>query len=101
MPVRRMRELMVNKRLGPGKLLCIIHIILSLLIIPSVLFGEEADGNASFDLTIQDNLISLSAQEASLKEIAEEIGRTIYIEVDAQKVGLLALDMAGVKYAGE
>jgi type II secretory pathway component GspD/PulD (secretin) len=34
-------------------------------------------------LTIQDNLISLNANEASLKEIIEEIGRKMNIEVVA------------------
>ena len=92
---------MINKKEWRGKLLGIVIVILPLLIVPAILFGEETDSNASFVLTIQDNLISLSAKEASLKEIVEEIGRTIDIEVAAQKVGLLALDMAGMKYAGE
>ena len=62
-----------------------------MLIIPAVLFGEEADRNskrkseskADFVLTIKDDLISLSAKDASLKEVVEEIGKRMKIEVVA------------------
>jgi len=71
----------VNTRLRMGKLLCILFVILLLLIIPSVLLGEEADGNASFVLTIQDNFISLTAKDAPVAEIVKEIGRRLEIEI--------------------
>ncbi len=73
------------------KLFGVIILLISLLIIPSALFGGEADGNpeaksedkADFVLTINEGLISLNAKNASLKEIVEEIGRRMKIEVDA------------------
>jgi len=75
--------------------------VLFALIIPAALFGGEADkkskvvrqgslqeeskseSKADFVLTIKDNLISLSAKDASVKEIIEEIGRRVKIEVVA------------------
>jgi hypothetical protein len=44
----------------------------------------KKEGSKDFDLVIQDDLISLDARDASLKEIVEEIGRRMDIEVDAQ-----------------
>ena len=41
----------------------------------------QAESIADFVLTIKDSLISLTAKDASLKEIVEEIGRRMKIEV--------------------
>ena len=68
-----------------------ITILLSVLIISTLLFGIEADQNArgksvrktDFDLTVKEDLITLKARDASLKEILEEIGREMGIEVVA------------------
>ena len=65
--------------------------LISLLITPNFLFGGEADkkyetqakSRADFVLTIKDSLISLTAKDASLKEIVEEIGSRMKIEVVA------------------
>jgi hypothetical protein len=66
---------------------------IALLLLPlrptSVAFGGEADGSpkgnpaakADFVLTVKDSLISLKANDASLKEVLEEIGRRMNIEV--------------------
>jgi type II secretory pathway component GspD/PulD (secretin) len=62
-----------------------------LLIIPAVLLAEEANtklkeepkSKTDFVLTVKDNLISLDAKDASLKEIVEEIGRQMKINVVA------------------
>ena len=43
----------------------------------------ESESRADFVLTIKDSLISLTAKDASLKEITEEIGRRMKIEVVA------------------
>ena len=43
----------------------------------------QAKSRAAFVLTIKDSLISLTARDASLKEITEEIGRRMKIEVVA------------------
>jgi hypothetical protein len=74
---------------GRGVLL---GLLLCLLIVPAILFGEEAKKEAGeqvrpqadFVLTIQDHLLSLTAKEASLKAILDEIGRRMHIEVAAQ-----------------
>lgn len=71
--------------------MCNAILLLLLFIMPSVLFGGEADvkpeakseGKADFFLTIKDNLISLNAKDALLKEVIEEIGRRMKIEVIA------------------
>lgn len=73
------------------KLLMAIILLLTLLIIPSALFGEEKDGKtekqskgkADFTLNIKDEVVSLKAKGVSLKEILEEIGREMNIEVVA------------------
>ena len=65
--------------------------LISLLITPNFLFGGEADkkyeieakNRADFVLTIKDSFISLTAKDAPLKEIVEEIGRRMKIEVVA------------------
>ena len=69
----------------------IILLFLPLFITPSGTFGAEADRGvkgksatkADFTLTVKDNLISLKAQDASLKEVLEEIGRRMKIDVVA------------------
>jgi type II secretory pathway component GspD/PulD (secretin) len=58
---------------------------------PIDLFGADAQtklqstptAKANFVLTVKDNLISLKAKDASLKEILEEIGRRMKIDVVA------------------
>ncbi len=66
--------------------------IIPLLVISSLLLVGNADGNtendeskksAYFTLTVKEDLISLDAKDASLKEIIEEIGHRMKIEVDA------------------
>ncbi len=65
----------------------LVIILLILLIIPSALFGEdkeikaEKEVNADFDLTVEDDLISLKAKDASLRKIMEEIGSKMVIDV--------------------
>ena len=66
---------------------------IALLLLPllptSVTFGGEAEGKpqgkpaakADFVLTVKDNLVSLKAKDVSLKEVLEEIGRRMSIEV--------------------
>lgn len=69
----------------------VILLFMSLLVIPTLLFGENAFGNAereseeksSFELTVKDDLITLSANDASLKEIVEEIGEKMNIKAVA------------------
>jgi len=65
--------------------------LLPLLIIPVTLFGGESakksevetGSKTDFVLTIKEDLISLTAKDASLKQIVEEIGRRMKIEVVA------------------
>ncbi|RJQ46342.1 MAG: hypothetical protein C4538_07005 [Nitrospiraceae bacterium] len=47
-----------------------------------VLASEEPESSTDFDLVIRDGFISLNARDASLKKIAEEIGRRMGIKVD-------------------
>jgi hypothetical protein len=64
-------------------------VLLSLCLIPGVLVGQEAERNpagtpaspAPFVLTIQERVLSLGAQDASLQAIIEEIGRQMHIDV--------------------
>lgn len=64
-------------------------LLVSLLITPNNTFGGEGErkpegkpaGKADFVLTVKDNLISLRAKDASLKEVLEEIGRKMKIDV--------------------
>jgi hypothetical protein len=66
-----------------------IGFIILILIIPTPLFGEEAqrksrrksDTKSDFVLTIEDGLISLDAKDALLKQIVEEIGSKMKIDV--------------------
>jgi len=63
--------------------------MLSVCLIPCLSVGQEATHNparpaappAPFVLTIQERLLSLQAQDASLQAIIEEIGRRMHIEV--------------------
>jgi hypothetical protein len=56
---------------------------------PAQIFAGEAETNpkgkpatkADFVLTVKDNLISLKAKDALLKEVLEEIGRRMKIDV--------------------
>ena len=66
--------------------------LLILLTAPSAISGgektdngskEESENKIDLTLTIKDNLISLRAKDASLKNILEEIGREMKIEVVA------------------
>ena len=82
---------MCNGKRGIEELFLVSILLLSLLITPNSLFGEEADkkseaqakSRADFVLTIKEDLISLSAKDASLKEIVEDMGRRMKIEVVA------------------
>jgi len=82
---------MCNGKRGIEELFLVSILLISLLITPNFLFGEEADkkseveakSKSDFVLTIKDSLISLTAKDASLKEITEEIGRRMKIEVVA------------------
>jgi hypothetical protein len=82
---------MHNEKRGIEKLFGFIIILLPLLMIPTILFGGEADkkpernseSQADYILMVKERLISLKAKDASLKEILEEIGRRLNIEVVA------------------
>ncbi len=66
-----------------------IFLLIPLLVIPLLLSGEDAYGksevksgeNTDFDLTVKDELISLTAKDSSLRKIIEEIGDAMKIEV--------------------
>lgn len=81
---------MCNTKRGIEKLLKIM-LLLPLFVAPNDTFGGEADrkpkgksaGKPDFVLTVKDNLISLTAKDASLKEVLEEIGRRMKIDVVA------------------
>jgi hypothetical protein len=81
---------MVSPNKGLGKFHGVtILLLLPLLLIPASLFGGESDRKeeqkseheADYDLTVKDDLISLNAKNASLKEIIEEIGSSMKIDV--------------------
>jgi type II secretory pathway component GspD/PulD (secretin) len=82
---------MCNGKRGIEELFLVSILLISLLITPNSLFGGEADkksevnskSRADFVLTIKNSLISLTAQDASLKQIVKEIGRRMKIEVVA------------------
>jgi hypothetical protein len=59
-------------------------LILNLSVFPSILVGKEPLKKAAFNLTIEDDLISLRAKNASIKKIVEEIGRRKGIEIVAK-----------------
>ena len=82
---------MHNEKRGIEELFGFIIILLPLLMIPTILFGGEADkkpernseSQADYILMVKEGLISLKAKDASFKEILEEIGRRMKIEVVA------------------
>jgi type II secretory pathway component GspD/PulD (secretin) len=82
---------MCNGKRWIEKFFLVSILLISLLITPNSLFGGEADKKsevdskrrADFVITIKDSLISLTAKDASLKQIVEEIGRRMKIEVVA------------------
>jgi type II secretory pathway component GspD/PulD (secretin) len=82
--------MVTHSRIGWFYCLIILWIFLA-LVTPTRLFGaaenkqsqEETKTKTDFVLTIKDNLISLNAKNASLKEIVEEIGRRMKINVVA------------------
>ena len=67
----------------------LIILVLSLLIIANTVEGEissngpgkESDSNRGYSLTIKEDLITLRATNASLREIVEEIGNRMNIDV--------------------
>ncbi len=66
-----------------------IIMIITLIIIPAALVEGKADGSteekleniSDFELTVKDGLISLKTKDASLREIIEEIGKSMKIKV--------------------
>ena len=66
-----------------------LYILTFLLLFPITLLGKELHSTAltplvnegTFVLTVEEDLVSLKAQQASLKNIVEEIGRKMDIEV--------------------
>ena len=82
---------MLNKKRGIEKFISFIVILLPLLMIPTILFGGEADNKpernsesqVGYVLRVKENFISLKAKDASIKEILEDIGRRMKIEVVA------------------
>ena len=82
---------MHNKKRGIDKFFKFIFVLMPLLIIPTVMFGTEAykqpklnsQNQTDYVLKVKGNLISLKAKDASIKEILEDIGRRMKIEVVA------------------
>ncbi|GJQ59119.1 MAG: hypothetical protein D8M57_04860 [Candidatus Scalindua sp. AMX11] len=77
---------MLNRNEGIEKFSVVpILLLISLLLIPSLLLGEKAERESEektgFELTVNDELISLSAKDASLSEVMEEIGRKMEIKI--------------------
>ncbi|MDR4497674.1 MAG: hypothetical protein MRK02_07130 [Candidatus Scalindua sp.] len=81
---------MFNRKTETGKFNSVIILLLmSLFVISTLLLEEKAFGNAKkdteeqsgFELTVKDDLISLSAKDASLKEIMKEMGRKMVVDV--------------------
>ncbi len=80
---------MGNTRRKIERLLLVFIFMLPLLVIPTAIFGgdggkkaeEELERNTDFDLLIKDGNISLRANDASLKEILNEIGSKMKVEV--------------------
>ena len=76
---------------GTKKIIGLIIILLSLLMIPMILFGGEVDKNselnhknqANYVLKVKGDYISLKAKDASLKDILENIGLRMNIDVVA------------------
>ncbi|MGE5444652.1 MAG: hypothetical protein ACM3SR_08640 [Ignavibacteriales bacterium] len=68
----------------------LIGVVILIIIIPSTLFGlesikksESSNSKSNFTLTVKNNLISLNAMNASIKDIVEEIGRRMNIDLIA------------------
>ena len=82
---------MHHKKIEIEKFFGFFIILLPLLMIPTILFGGRIDKKseknseiqADYILTIKENYISLKAKDASVKEILEDIGRRMKIEVVA------------------
>ena len=80
---------MHNEMRGIKKFFWLIIILLPLLVIPTILSGGEADKKpernseiqGNYVLMVKGNFISLKAKDASLRDIIEEIGRRMKIEV--------------------
>ncbi|MDL2121573.1 MAG: hypothetical protein LWX51_00510 [Deltaproteobacteria bacterium] len=80
-----------NGKRGVEELFLVSILLIFLLITPNSLFGGEADkksevkaeSRTDFVLTIKNSLISLTAKDASLKQIVDQIGRRMKIEVVA------------------
>ncbi len=80
---------MGNTRRKIERLLLVFVFISPLSVIPTTLFGSETgekteeklERNTDFDLSIKGGNISLSAKDASLKEVLKEIGRKMKVEV--------------------
>lgn len=73
--------------MGYPKNTCFLSILLLLLLTPPSLFGKEREPSAlrslvpegAFVLTVEEDLLSLKAQEASPKTVMEEIGRKMVL----------------------
>jgi hypothetical protein len=82
---------MDNEKRGIRELFGFITILLPLLMIPIIVFGGEPDkkpqrnseSQADYVLSVKEGLVSLKAKGAPFKEILEEIGRRMNIEVVA------------------
>ncbi len=81
---------MIIQKKGIEKLhVVIILLFIILSVFSTSLFGVRAEGKlevksdvkAGFNLTVEEDLISLNANSASLKEIIEEIGKVLEISV--------------------
>jgi septum formation inhibitor MinC len=80
---------MNNEKRGIKKCFCLIIVLLTFLMIPSILSGMEADktpkqnsmSQGKYVLEVKGDNISLKAKDASLKDILEELGRRMKIEV--------------------
>ena len=82
---------MHNKKRGIDKFLKFIFVFMPLLMLPTILFGGEAhkqpewnsERQVGYILKVKGDFISLKAKNASIKEILEDIGRRMKIEVVA------------------
>jgi len=73
---------MYNSQRATEKLACIFLFMCMIFVSTSALAAEKMERETAFDLAIKDNLISLNANDASLKHIVNEIGRRMDIKVD-------------------
>ena len=82
---------MHNEKTGLKKFFGLIIILMPLLIIPTSLLGDQTDkkpernseSHVEYVLVVKGDHISLKAKDASLKDILEEIGRRMKIDVVA------------------